>query len=114
MSAFCSTRRSARWDRCWHKPVAGPSVADGGTSGTHASRGRLNELLDRSAGNEAPAANDDAGELSGPEETVDRVPRNATEELTDFLDGVERAVLHGAVNAVKGGAGPYVIWLSGQ
>jgi hypothetical protein len=60
------------------------------------------ELGNRSGGNEAPAANDDAGELSVPEETVDRVPRNTTEELTGFLDRVERAVLHDALGSVKG------------
>lgn len=40
--------------------------------------------------------------LASPEQTVDSVPRKATEELSGFLDGVERAGLHGAVNAVKG------------
>jgi hypothetical protein len=66
-------------------------------------RGRPgDELGNRGRGNEAPAANDDAGELAGPKETVDRVPGDATEELTGFLDGVERAVLHDALGTVKG------------
>ena len=66
-------------------------------------RGRPgDELGNRSGGNEAPAANDDAGELAGAKETVDSVPRNAAEQRSGFLDRVERAVLHGAASAVMG------------
>ena len=64
-------------------------------------RGRPgDELGDRGGRNEAPAANDDAGELSRPEETVDGVPRDATE--SGFLDRVESAVLHRGLNGVRG------------
>ena len=59
------------------------------------------KLGNRRGRNEAPAADDDADELAAPKETVDRAPRDATEELTGFLDGVERAVLHDALAMVK-------------
>ena len=39
---------------------------------------------------------------SGPEQTIDGVPGNATEKLSGFLDRVERAVLHGATQCGEG------------
>jgi hypothetical protein len=93
-------------DRCWcwqgNNRLGRQARSCGGERRANG-RGRPgDELGNRSGGNEAPAANDDAGELAGPKETVDRVPRDTTEELTGFLDGVERAVLHDALTMVKG------------
>jgi len=80
------------------RSCGGSRRADGG--------GRLrDELIDRRSRDEAAAADDHAGELAGPEELVDGVARDATEELTSFLDGVERGFLHGEHVTYEGSRG---------
>jgi len=59
-------------------------------------RGRPgDELGNRGGGNEASAANQDAGELARPKEPVDRVPGNATEEA---YERTLRLFAHGSGN----------------
>jgi hypothetical protein len=105
MKSIPSAQRPASTgDRWWQrKNRLGRHARSCGGQRRASGRGRpSDELGNRSGGNEAPAANDDTGELAGPKETVDRVPRDAPEELTGFLDGVERAVLHGTLVACEG------------
>jgi hypothetical protein len=67
------------------------------------SRGRPGDILsDGCGGDEPPAADQDAGELSGSEEPVNAVAGDAAEELSSFLDGVEHAVLHGSLGEGRG------------
>ena len=66
-------------------------------------RGRPGDILGDGCGrDEPPAANQDAGELSGSEELVNGVAGDAAEELSSFLDGVEHAVLHGSLGEGRG------------
>ena len=76
-------------------------------------RGRPgDELGDGCGRDEPPAADQDAGKLSGSEEPVNAVAGDAAEELSSFLDGVENAVLHGTLG--EGPGGPCVIRPSQQ
>ena len=76
-------------------------------------RRRPGDILGDGCGrDEPPAADQDAGELSGSEELVNGVAGDAAEELSSFLDGVENAVLHG--NLGEGPGGPCVIRPSQQ
>jgi hypothetical protein len=66
-------------------------------------RGRPGDILGDGCGrDEPPAADQDAGELSGSEELVNGVAGDAAEELSSFLDGVEHAVLHGSLGEGRG------------
>ena len=66
-------------------------------------RGRPGDILGDGCGrDEPPAADQDAGKLSGSEEPVNAVAGDAAEELSSFLDGVENAVLHGSLGEGRG------------
>ena len=68
----------------------------------HPRRRFFDELRDRRSGDETPAAQDHARKIARAQKLVDRISRDAREQLPRFFDRIEFATDHGSSIAVQG------------